>query len=202
MDTIISKLTDDELVGRYAGGDNNAFGTLLARHEKKIFGYILFYVHDDDTANDIFQDTFIRAIDVIRNGKYKATGKFFQFLCRIAHNLIIDHFRNTQNDSYTTKNDFIDNIDSDFEEGGHQLTEDNVEDKIIEAQILEDVKKLLMHLPEEQQRIVRMRFYEELSFKEIAENENISINTALGRMRYAIINMRNMVEKEDIKLTV
>ncbi|MBO6006249.1 MAG: sigma-70 family RNA polymerase sigma factor [Paludibacteraceae bacterium] len=189
-------MTDDELVSRYAKGENGAFASLLNRHNKRIFSYILFYVKDEDVANDIFQDTFFRAITVIRQHRYSANDKFFSFLCRVAHNLIIDYFRSRKSENQVGEEclDYANVLQQ------ADLQDSNVEDKLVAAQILRDVKRLMNELPESQREIVRMRFYENLSFKEIAELTNISINTALGRMRYAIMNMRRMAEENHLAL--
>ncbi|MBQ6963176.1 MAG: sigma-70 family RNA polymerase sigma factor [Paludibacteraceae bacterium] len=191
-------MTDDELVSRYANGENEAFASLLNRHNKRIFSYILFYVKDEDVANDIFQDTFFRAITVIRQHRYSANDKFFSFLCRVAHNLIIDYFRARKSENQVGEEclDYANVLQQ------ADLQDANVEDKLVASQILRDVKKLMNELPDTQREIVRMRFYENLSFKEIAELTNISINTALGRMRYAIMNMRRMAEENHLALEV
>ena len=191
-------MTDDELVSRYANGENEAFASLLNRHNKRIFSYILFYVKDEDVANDIFQDTFFRAITVIRQHRYSANDKFFSFLCRVAHNLIIDYFRarKSENQVGEERLDYANVLQQ------ADLQDANIEDKFVASQILRDVKKLMNELPDSQREIVRMRFYENLSFKEIAELTNISINTALGRMRYAIMNMRRMAEENHLALEV
>lgn len=191
-------MTDDELVSRYANGESEAFVSLLNRHNKRIFSYILFYVKDEDVANDIFQDTFFRAITVIRQHRYSANDKFFSFLCRVAHNLIIDYFRARKSENQVGEEclDYANVLQQ------ADLQDANVEDKLVASQILKDVKKLMNELPDSQREIVRMRFYENLSFKEIAELTNISINTALGRMRYAIMNMRRMAEENHLALEV
>lgn len=191
-------MTDDELVSRYANGGNEAFASLLNRHNKRIFSYILFYVKDEDVANDIFQDTFFRAITVIRQHRYSANDKFFSFLCRVAHNLIIDYFRARKSENQVGEEclDYANVLQQ------ADLQDVNIEDKLVASQILKDVKKLMNELPDSQREIVRMRFYENLSFKEIAELTNISINTALGRMRYAIMNMRRMAEENHLALEV
>ena len=191
-------MTDDELVSRYANGENEAFASLLNRHNKRIFSYLLFYVKDEDVANDIFQDTFFRAITVIRQHRYSANDKFFSFLCRVAHNLIIDYFRARKSENQVGEEclDYANVLQQ------ADLQDANVEDKLVASQILKDVKKLMNELPDSQREIVRMRFYENLSFKEIAELTNISINTALGRMRYAIMNMRRMAEENHLALEV
>ena len=191
-------MTDDELVSRYANGESEAFVSLLNRHNKRIFSYILFYVKDEDVANDIFQDTFFRAITVIRQHRYSANDKFFSFLCRVAHNLIIDYFRARKSENQVGEEclDYANVLQQ------ADLQDANIEDKLVASQILKDVKKLMNELPDSQREIVRMRFYENLSFKEIAELTNISINTALGRMRYAIMNMRRMAEENHLALEV
>ena len=191
-------MNDEELARRYATGESEAFVSLLNRHNKRIFSYILFYVKDEDVANDIFQDTFFRAITVIRQHRYSANDKFFSFLCRVAHNLIIDYFRARKSENQVGEEclDYANVLQQ------ADLQDANVEDKLVASQILKDVKKLMNELPDSQREIVRMRFYENLSFKEIAELTNISINTALGRMRYGTMNMMRKDEEKQKGLEV
>ena len=166
----LSRLTDEQLVAQYAKGTNEAFDALLLRHKTNLFGYIIQRVKDRDLADDIFQETFVKAITTIRQGRYNEEGKFSAWICRIARNLIVDYFR-------------------------------QVEDAIIDLQIEEDVRRLVGQLPQEQRRVLEMRYYEGLSFKEIAEQTGVSINTALGRMRYAILNMRRIARERNVVLS-
>ena len=189
-------MTDDELVKLYEGGVNEAFDALLMRHKDKVFANIYMAVRDKDIANDIFQDTFIKAICTIKQGRYTEQGKFSSWIMRIAHNLIIDQFR-TEKAENTVSNDEDDELNL-FDDV--RLYDDNVEDTMIREQVYEDVVRLLNHLPENQREVLRMRFFEDLSFKEIADATGVSINTALGRMRYAIMNLRKLAEVNDISL--
>ncbi len=188
-------LTDDQLVAAYAKGNNEAFDTLLSRHQSYIFTYIQRLIKDVDLANDIFQETFVKAIMNIRQGRYTGDGKFPAWLSRIAHNLIIDFFRQEKNTpTVSTDNEEVNVLNR------KDLSEGTIEDAIIDDQILDDVAQLVSTLPEDQRRVVEMRYYENLSFKEIAERSGVSINTALGRMRYAILNMRRRAKEADIVL--
>ncbi|MBR5695469.1 MAG: sigma-70 family RNA polymerase sigma factor [Paludibacteraceae bacterium] len=189
-------MTDDELVKLYEGGVNEAFDALLMRHKDKVFANIYMAVRDKDIANDIFQDTFIKAICTIKQGRYTEQGKFSSWIMRIAHNLIIDQFR-TEKAENTVSNDEDDELNL-FDDV--RLYDDNVEDTMIREQVYEDVVRLMNHLPENQREVLRMRFFEDLSFKEIADATGVSINTALGRMRYAIMNLRKLAEVNDISL--
>lgn len=189
------KLTDDQLVVAYADGDNNAFDTLLSRHQSYIFSYILRLTKDTDLANDIFQETFVKAILNIKQGRYTGDGKFQAWLSRIAHNLVIDYFRQEKNvPTVSTDNDDVNVLNR------RDLSVGTVEDAIIDDQIMADVAHLVSALPEDQRRVVEMRYYENMSFKEIAERSGVSINTALGRMRYAILNMRRRAKEADMVL--
>lgn len=196
MDTLC-KMTDEELVVAYARGNNEAFDELLGRHQQHLYSYIFYTVRDNGLADDIFQDTFIKAITTIKQGKYTESGKFKAWINRIAHNLIIDHFRlkkseNTiSNDSYEV--DLLNNP---------ALCEETVETEMVRTQVLSDVKRLMNNLPDNQREVVEMRYYKDLSFKEIADITGVSINTALGRMRYAILNMRKMAADHDMVLTL
>ena len=189
-------MTDDELVKLSEGGVNEAFDALLMRHKDKVFANIYMAVRDKDIANDIFQDTFIKAICTIKQGRYTEQGKFSSWIMRIAHNLIIDQFR-TEKAENTVSNDEDDELNL-FDDV--RLYDDNVEDTMIREQVYEDVVRLMNHLPENQREVLRMRFFEDLSFKEIADATGVSINTALGRMRYAIMNLRKLAEVNDISL--
>lgn len=188
--------TDEELALLYAAGDNKAFDELLARNQQKVFDYIQFVVHDYDLSNDIFQDTFIKAIIYLQDGKYTETGKFYFWLTRIAHNTIIDKFRRIKSAHIVEPNDDNDlsNLTSD------ELKEGNREMEFVNNQIRADVRHMISMLPANQREVVYMRYYLDLSFKEIAEITGVSINTSLGRMRYAILNMRRMAKKNHMQL--
>ena len=193
----LCKLADEQLVEMYAKGDNSAFDVLLSRYQQKLYSYILFLVHNEDTANDLFQETFVKAIVTIQQGRYVESGKFSAWLTRIAHNLIIDKYRQDKNANLISK----DNDECDIFNNA-ALSDITVEMKIIKEQSLADVERLVKELPAVQQEVVYMRFYQNLSFKEIAEATGVSINTALGRMRYGLINLRRMVEERGIVLTL
>lgn len=191
------KLTDDMLVESFAGGSNEAFDVLLRRHQDRVFNYILRIVKDKDVADDIFQETFIKAITTIKQGKYNASGKFSAWIARIAHNLIIDSFRQEKNENHVSAD--IEGFDL---LNDRDLCEENIEDILVTTQIHEDVKKIVMALPESQREVLVMRYYRDMSFKEIAEATGVSINTALGRMRYAILNMRRIAKENKVTLTI
>lgn len=194
---LISSMTDEQLVKAYAGGNNEAFDTLLKRHQDRIFNYILRIIKNEDIANDIFQETFVKAILTIKQGRYTENGKFPAWISRIAHNLIIDYYRQEKSENVQS---------SDIEQvnilNRKDLCEATIEDMIIADQIRDDVKYLIELLPELQKEVLKMRYYQNLSFKEIAELTGVSINTALGRMRYAIINLRRIAAEKDIVLTL
>lgn len=190
-------ITDDQLVKAYASGDNEAFDTLLKRHQDRIFSYILRIIKNEDIANDIFQETFVKAILTIKQGRYTENGRFPAWISRIAHNLIIDHYRQEKSENVQSAD--IEEVDI-FNR--KDLCEATIEDIIIADQIRDDVKYLIELLPELQKEVLKMRYYQNLSFKEIAELTGVSINTALGRMRYAIINLRRIAAEKDIILTV
>lgn len=189
----MTKFTDLELVTAYANGDNSAFDTLLNRHQKTVFNYIIRIVKDEDLANDIFQETFVKAITTIRQGKYEETGKCSAWLTRVAHNLIIDHFRRQKGENTVsndeTEHDILNN---------KNLCEENIEDKMVQRQLITDIRKMIHMLPEAQRQVLMMRFYRDMSFKEIAEKTGVSINTALGRMRYALLNMRRIASENNV----
>ena len=187
-------LSDSELISLYIGGDESALKTLILRHEEKIFTYILSAVKCRELAEDIFQDTFIKVINTLRSGGYQDEGKFPQWVMRIANNLKIDHFRKAQRlPAYESNGDF-----DIFDTLG--IEDPSVERKMIQEQVYADIQGLLQYLPEEQREVLEMRIYHDISFKEIAELTNVSINTALGRMRYALINLRKMVEEKKLVL--
>jgi RNA polymerase sigma factor (sigma-70 family) len=196
MDTIRT-MTDESLVSLFANGNNQAFDVLLSRHKGRIYTYILMVVRNRDLAEDIFQEAFMKAIITIKQGRYVDNGKFYAWVTRIAHNLIIDLYRRERNENTVSNEEFAD-VDL-FNNA--KLSDENVEDVMVREQVYTDVRKLMNHLPENQQEVVRMRYYEDRSFKEIADLTGVSINTALGRMRYAVLNMRRMAEERDISLT-
>jgi RNA polymerase sigma-70 factor (ECF subfamily) len=189
-------LNDNELVQRFIAGDQNSLEILIQRHKGRVFSYILLIVKKQELAEDVFQETFIKVIRSLKKGKYTENGKFVSWVLRISHNLIIDHFRKEKLKG-TVSNDSLD-IDI-F--NSQKFSEDTIEDQMINTQILSEVKDLIQELPEDQQQVIIMRHYLDLSFKEIAEQTDVSINTALGRMRYALINLRKLVEKKNLILT-
>lgn len=193
----LCKLSDEQLVKNYANGDSDAFDTLLARYQQKIYSYILFLVHDDEVAYDLFQETFMKAIVTIRQGRYVESGRFSAWLTRIAHNLVIDKYRQDRNSNVISN----DASDADLFNDA-SLSDITVEMKMITEQSLTDVGRLLKELPDNQKEVLYMRFYQDLSFKEIADATGVSINTALGRMRYGLINLRKMVSERGIVLEV
>jgi len=193
---MIKTMTDEELVGLFSNGNNQAFDVLLNRHKNRVFTYILLIVRNRDLAEDIFQEAFMKAIVTIKQGRYVDNGKFYSWVTRIAHNLIIDFYRRERNENTVSNEEFAD-VDL-F--NNSKLCEENVEDVLVRDQVFSDVRNLVLHLPENQQEVVRMRYYEDRSFKEIADMTGVSINTALGRMRYAVLNMRRMAEEKDISL--
>jgi RNA polymerase sigma factor (sigma-70 family) len=191
----LNQLTDDELVKLYEIGNNQAFEILLLRHKSKVYSYIYLVVRNRELSEDIFQDTFIKAIATIQQGRYVESGKFLAWINRIAHNLIIDHFRREKNENTFS----ADAVDYDIVNNA-KLSEKSVEDTMSNEQVLADVVQLIDFLPPSQQSVIRMRYFEDLSFKEIAEKTNVSINTALGRMRYALLNMRRIAAENDVYL--
>lgn len=192
-------LTDSLLISKYQAGDEKALSELIKRHQKELFTFIYYKLMDNDLANDVFQDTFIKIIVTLKDGRYNDEGKFILWAKRIAHNLIIDHFRakakniKVSETTYENEEYSIFDIISD--------PEPNIEDRIVTAQINEDLLKMLVHLPENQQEVIDLRFFKGLSFKEIAEHTNTSINTTLGRVRYALINLRKIIDENNIVLT-
>ena len=189
-------ISDKELISRYLAGEESALEKLVRRHKNRVFAYILMIVKDKQLADDIFQDTFIKVINTMRAGSYKEEGKFVQWVMRIAHNLIIDYFRKSK------RIPVIDNNSDDFDIFDTIKFQDaSIEDKLIKEQIHEDLRNLIEFLPAEQKEVLYMRHYFEMSFKDIAEQTEVSINTALGRMRYALINLRKLIEEKEIILS-
>ena len=192
----LERMTDEELAMLYINGDNKAFDLLLSRNQTRLFSYILFVVHDRETANDIFQETFVKVITKLNQGKYVTSGKFSAWIMRIAHNVIMDWFREQKIEGVVDQGE-----DNDLSNiPGSSILDDNIEDMYVRERVLKDAKKIMEALPPSQREVVFMRFYQDLSFKEIAEMTGVSINTSLGRMRYAILNMRRMAKKHDIML--
>ena len=192
----LSEMTDEELALAYADGNNKAFDLLLSRNQSKLFSYILFVVRDREKAEDVFQETFVKVISKLQQGRYATTGKFGAWLVRIAHNVIMDSYRERRSEKVVepADNNDLSNL------GNDELLDTNIECKYVNDQVMRDVKKIMNLLPTPQREVVDMRYYQQLSFKEIAECTNVSINTALGRMRYAILNMRRMAREHELQL--
>lgn len=189
-------MTDEELALSYIDGNNRAFDLLLSRNQSKLFSYILFVVRDRNTADDIFQETFVKVISKLQQRKYTTSGKFGAWIMRIAHNVIMDWYREQRLgriEEPTLDNDLSNMCGNEFLVG-------NIENYFVNEQVMRDVRKLLNTLPAPQREVVFMRFYQQMSFKEIAETTNVSINTALGRMRYAILNLRRLAKDNNIAL--
>ncbi len=190
-----TKVTDASLVRAYLDGSESALSALIERHQHRIYSFIFSKVYDKDIAEDIFQDTFIKVIRTLKRGKYNEEGKFLPWVMRISHNLVIDHFRrNKRMPKFDNSGDF--NIFSVLTDGDL-----NAEKQLIKDQIESDVQELIKELPEDQLEVLTMRIYKDMSFKEISERTGVSINTALGRMRYALINLRKIIEKRNLILT-
>ena len=191
----LNLMTDEELAIMYVDGDNKAFDLLLSRNQEKLFTYILFVVRDREMANDMFQETFFKVVSRLQQGKYIANGKFSAWLMRIAHNVIMDWYRQqrAQNIVDAPKENDLSNV-------GSTLLESSREGELVNNQVMEDVRQMMSHLPASQREVVFMRFYQQMSFKEIAEATGASINTALGRMRYAILNLRRMTREHQLTL--
>ena len=193
-----NELTDEQLAMLYVKGNSSAFDELLSRTQSKLFTYIMFVVHDHDLADDIFQETFVKAITKLQKGEYTDSGKFVFWLTRIAHNAIMDWYRQQQ-----SRHIMEPNADNNLQNLSMASVLDTFrESELVNEQVLRDVKKMMEALPAPQREVVYMRFYQQLSFKEIAELTNVSINTALGRMRYALINMRRMAKDYQIELAL
>ena len=183
MNNLASR-TDEELVVLYSKGNNEAFDILLNRYKNRIYSYIYYIVKDRELTEDIFQETFVKVITTIKQGRYVETGKFPSWISRIAHNLIIDYYRQEKSENHLSND------------------EGTIEDSLVQTQIQADIRKLVAALPDNQKEVLIMRYYKNMSFKEIADATNVSINTALGRMRYAILNMRKMAEDHHIELSL
>ena len=192
----LEEMTDEELALLYVEGDNRAFDELLSRNEVKLFTYILFMVHDQEVANDVFQETFVKVISKLQKHQYMPNGKFGAWCMRIAHNVMMDMYRESRSKHFVdpNENNDLSNIGSD------DLLDSNAEDALVNSQVLSDVKKMMNQLPALQREVVYMRYYQQLSFKEIAEATGVSINTSLGRMRYALLNLRRMAKEHNVYL--
>ena len=188
--------SDKELIERYQNGDVHSFELLIGRYQKQIYSYILTLVKDKQLADDVFQDTFVKVIQTIKSKAYKDDGRFVQFAMRIAHNLVIDHFRKENRiptvESSSEDYNYIDNV---------PITDHSVEQGMIVDQVHSDLHRMIAFLPDEQREVLRMRIFDDMSFKDIADITNVSINTALGRMRYALINLRKMMVANNMTLT-
>ncbi len=192
----LSALTNEQLAVAYMDGNNGAFDLLLERNKTKLFSYILFVVRSRDVADDIFQDTFVKVIVKLQRGEYRPAGKFSAWLTRIAHNVIMDRFRSQQNSSTVDVENEMARVE------GDSLTDEPVENSFINEQTFTDVKHLMDNLPPLQREVVFMRYFQEMSFKEIAEATGVSINTSLGRMHYAVNNLRKMVKNNNMELHI
>ncbi|HBE40135.1 MAG TPA: RNA polymerase subunit sigma-24, partial [Bacteroidales bacterium] len=181
-------ISDYELIQRFIEGEQSCFGQIIHRHKNKVFAYISLYIRDQALAEDIFQDTFMKVIQSVKTGKYQDNGKFISWVMRIAHNLIIDHFRRIKQMNTISNDEYESDLFN-----SKKLADSTVEENIIKRQIQKDVRKMISQLPDDQREVVILRHYADLSFKEIAEITDVSINTALGRMRYALINMRKIM---------
>lgn len=192
----IKVMTDEELVITYAAGNNAAFDSLLSRHKQSVFNYIYFIVRNRELAEDIFQETFVKAIVTIKQGRYVDNGKFRAWINRIAHNLIIDNYRQEKGENTVSNDEYeVDLLNN------PAVCDETVEDRIVKEQILSDVRNLIRFLPDNQREVLEMRYYQDMSFKEISDVTGVSINTALGRMRYAILNLRRLSQENRIILT-
>lgn len=189
-------LPDNILIQQYLNGDNDAFETLLSRYKQRIYSFIFSKIKDAELADDIFQDTFIKVIKTLKRGAYNEEGRFLSWVMRIAHNLIVDHFRRKQRmpmyESHDTEKDVFYRVSEPSQ---------NIEDMLIDTQIKEDLNALMLELPENQIEVLRMRLYQDMSFKEIAARTNVSINTSLGRMRYGLINLRKLIDERNLTMT-
>ena len=193
----LKQMTDDVLVTLYLEGNNSAFDILLNRHQDRLFNYIYFLVRSREVAEDIFQETFVKAITTLQQGRYQNDGKFAAWITRIAHNLVIDQFRVERNENTISNDEMEYDMLNDA-----KLSEGTVENRMVNEQVLKDVRALIDELPDCQREVVFMRYYQDLSFKKIADMTGVSINTALGRMRYAVLNMRRIAEEKCISLVL
>lgn len=191
--------TDSQLIDSYQNGCEKSLSVLISRYQKDLFSYIFYKLMDEDLANDIFQDTFMKIIVTLKEGRYNDQGKFILWAKRIAHNLVIDHYRLKSKHIKVSETTYDNDEYSIFDT--LQVQDENIEEKIISDQINSDLLSLLVHLPENQQEVVKLRFFDGLSFKEIADQTDSSINTTLGRVRYALINLRKIMDERNIILT-
>ena len=196
MNANVNVLSDRALLNNYLSGDRSAISELIERHSQRVRSYIGMMVRNDEVADDIFQETFIKAVKVIDEGRYTDTGKFLSWVLRIAHNRVLDHFRREKSSRQINETEArYDMI------GTLRIAEPNTEDEMVQGEIEQTIRNLIDSLPEEQQEVVRLRYYSKLSFQEIADETDVSINTALGRMRYALINLRKMIKDKNIVLS-
>lgn len=196
MNANVNVLSDRVLLNNYLSGDRSAISELIERHSLRVRNYIGMMVKDDDIANDIFQETFIKAVKVIDEGRYTDSGKFLSWVLRIAHNRVLDHFRREKASRQITEAEAgYDMI------GTMRIAEPNTEDEMVQGEIEQTIRNLIGLLPEDQQEVIRLRYYSKLSFAEIANETDVSINTALGRMRYALINLRKLIKEKNIVLS-
>jgi RNA polymerase sigma-70 factor, ECF subfamily len=191
-----SKFSDRQLVESYISGQETALQVIISRHQSRLFGYIYVAVKDNEIANDIFQDTFMKVINKLKEGSYNEEGKFIQWVMRIAHNLIIDHFRRESRVKMLRSTDEYDIFNT------IPLFDRNIEDDLIRDQTHAKLRQMVELLPDNQKEVLVMRHYQQMSFKDISEETGVSINTALGRMRYALINLRKMMEEQNISLSI
>ncbi|MEE1168986.1 MAG: sigma-70 family RNA polymerase sigma factor [Alistipes sp.] len=196
MNANVNVLSDRALLNNYLSGDRSAISELIERHSLRVRNYIGMMVKDDDIANDIFQETFIKAVKVIDEGRYTDSGKFLSWVLRIAHNRVLDHFRREKASRQ------INEAEAGYDMiGSLRIAEPNTEDEMVQGEVEQTVRNLINLLPEDQQEVIRLRYYSKLSFAEIAEQTEVSINTALGRMRYALINLRKLIKEKNIVLS-
>ena len=193
----LKQMTDDMLVTLYLEGNNSAFDILLERHKDRLYNYIYFLVHSREVTEDIFQETFVKAIVTLQQGRYTNDGKFSAWITRIAHNLVIDQFRTERNENTVSNDETEIDLFNDV-----RFSEGNIENQFVNDQVLKDVRMLIDELPDCQREVVFMRYYQDLSFKEIADMTGVSINTALGRMRYAVMNMRRIAAEKNVSLVL
>jgi len=189
--------TDYELIHEFVNGSQSGIEILIRRHKNRVFTYIMLMVKNEQLAEDIFQDTFIKVIHSLNAGKYQDNGRFLSWVIRIAHNLVIDHFRKEKQMNMLSNDDTVVDLFN-----NRKLADKNIEDHIIHEQICENIRSLIERLPDDQKEVILLRHYGDLSFKEIADQTGVSINTALGRMRYALINLRKLIQKHNINLMV
>lgn len=195
--TDMSILSDEELVKKFISGESRCIDLLIDRHQQRLYSFIFLMVRQRDLAEDIFQDVFVKVIHSLKSGKYSENGRFTSWVMRIAHNLVIDHFRKQKNQHMVSNDQYTFDIFNNT-----RFSDQTIEDQMVHDQLLEEVASMVEKLPESQKEVIKLRHYFGLSFKEIAEETNVSINTALGRMRYALINMRKMMEDNKMSLTI